>query len=157
MFFDLLESRCQCHIRRDGVATYPAESSRCIAIGDDPGLRDLLQVSQRTMNGEGKVITTWPVFAKHRDLRSKIVRLPCLLARPSSRRPFLRTDKREPSVLPGAVACRAQVDTRFRRLSQRLYCPIQQALWPFEWTKGPEKLRRIIQLTEEWQSTMYVT
>lgn len=28
---------------------------------------------------------------------------------------------------------------------------------PFEWTKGPEKLRRIIQLTEQWQSTMCVT
>jgi transposase len=28
---------------------------------------------------------------------------------------------------------------------------------PFEWTKGPEKLRRIIQLTEQWQSKMYVT
>jgi hypothetical protein len=23
---------------------------------------------------------------------------------------------------------------------------------PFEWTKGPEKLRRIIELTEQWQS-----
>ena len=23
---------------------------------------------------------------------------------------------------------------------------------PFEWTKGPEKLRRIIELTEQWRS-----
>jgi hypothetical protein len=23
---------------------------------------------------------------------------------------------------------------------------------PFEWTKGPEKLRRIIELTEQWQT-----
>ena len=23
---------------------------------------------------------------------------------------------------------------------------------PFEWTKGPDKLRRIIELTEQWQS-----
>ena len=23
---------------------------------------------------------------------------------------------------------------------------------PFEWTKGPEKLRKIIELTEQWQS-----
>ena len=23
---------------------------------------------------------------------------------------------------------------------------------PFEWTKGPEKLRRIIELTQQWQS-----
>jgi hypothetical protein len=28
---------------------------------------------------------------------------------------------------------------------------------PFEWTKGPEKLRRIIQLTEQWQANMYAT
>jgi transposase len=28
---------------------------------------------------------------------------------------------------------------------------------PFEWTKGPEKLRRIIQLTEQRQSKIYVT
>jgi hypothetical protein len=28
---------------------------------------------------------------------------------------------------------------------------------PFEWTKGPENLRRIIQLTEQWQAKMYAT
>ena len=27
---------------------------------------------------------------------------------------------------------------------------------PFEWTKGPDKLRRIIELTDQWQSQQYV-
>src|SRR5271169_2676208 len=51
--------------------------------------------------------------------------------------------------LQQAVHLSAQELTRFLKDYIRHY---NKTCGPFEWTKGPDKLRRIIELTEQWQS-----
>jgi len=52
----------------------------------------------------------------------------------------------------GLVAKRAHFERQLKEFLAELHRPEQQAPKPFVWTKGPEKLQRIIEATKEYQA-----